>query len=73
MTRPVREDKGGYFFTDMTDNDKELIAKAEQMFYCDWMYVLDMCKLADTEEARKTLKLIAMHKMHKEEHSCGTL
>ena len=71
LTRPVREDMGG--FSIMTDKDSKLIEKAEDVPVAEWPEVLDMAKEADTEEARRRLKQIAMRMMHIEEHSIGNL
>ena len=57
----------------MTDKDRKLIEKTDDMPVAEWTEVLDMMKEADTKETRRQLKQIAMRMMHIDEHSIGNL
>ena len=59
--------------TNMTDKDKKLIAKAEELGYTQWDKAFDMAEQADTEEAREKLRRIAITLHHREEYSAGCL
>lgn len=57
----------------MTDKDKELVQLARTYTYFDVCKVFDMAKEADTEEAKKELKLIGSTLYHEEEWHAGLL
>lgn len=57
----------------MTQHDLELIAKARRISILDWGKVFDLAEQADTEEARKRLRQIAIDYNHSEEACCGLL
>nr|DAR22071.1 MAG TPA: hypothetical protein [Caudoviricetes sp.] len=57
----------------MTEKDKELIRRAKSYTYLDSIKVFDMAKEADTEEAKKELKLIGSTLYHEEEWHAGLL
>ena len=51
----------------MTEKDKELIRRTKSYTYFDSIKVFDMSEEADTEEAKKELKLIGSTLYHEEE------
>ena len=57
----------------MTDKDKELVRLARTYTYFDVCKVVDMKKIADTDEARKELSMIASSLYHEEEWYAGLL
>ena len=57
----------------MTAKDITLIKEAEKYSYMDWHKVMDLIKLADTDEARRRLDNIATHLYHTEEYYAGLL
>lgn len=57
----------------MTDKDKELVRLARTYTYLDTCKVVDMKKIADTDEARRELSVIASSLYHEEEWYAGLL
>lgn len=57
----------------MTEKDKELIQLARTYTYFDVCKVVDMKKIAGTDEARKELSMIASSLYHEEEWYAGLL
>lgn len=57
----------------MTEKDKQLIAQAELLPKGDWDIAFTLAELADTEEARHTLKNIGRLLYHREEFFSGLL
>lgn len=55
----------------MTDKDKSLIKEAERMSPVEWPEVLELSRKADTEEARKALRIIALMLHNREERMAG--
>lgn len=53
---------------ELTENDKALIERAYDAPYSDWYLIYDWVELADTEEAKFTLRRISSYKRHREEY-----
>lgn len=56
-----------------SENDKELIRKAWATHYTRWCEIDYLIEQAESEETKRTLKNIQVHKYHKEEASEGLL
>lgn len=72
----VREDSAVLFTFNtpiMTDNDLQLLKLAEGMSYTEWGQVLDFAEKADTDEAKQSLRQIAIRLYHCEEALCGNI
>lgn len=57
----------------MTEKDRQLIARAEQLPYTQWYIADDLAEQADTPEARQRLRDIAKYLNHREEYHAGSL
>lgn len=57
----------------MTENDRELIAKAKGLSCTLWYVAYDLAELTDTKEARAALENIGKRLAHMEEYYNGLL
>ena len=56
-----------------SEKDKELIRQAWAIHYTHWSDIDNIIEQAESEETKRTLKSIQVHKYHKEEASEGLL
>ena len=56
-----------------SNKDKELLKKAWDIHYTRWYEIESLIEQAESEETKRTLKNIQVHKYHKEEASAGVL
>lgn len=57
----------------LTENDKQLLAQAHNLTYCDWYKADEMAEKADSEEVKEELLFIGRVLYHKEEYYAGLL
>lgn len=58
---------------DITDKDKRLIQKAEQLHFSEWDKCIYLAETADTDEAKRRILYIERLLFHKEEYYAGLL
>lgn len=57
----------------VSEKDKKLIRQAWATHYTRWSDIDNLIEQAESEETKRTLKSIQVHKYHKEEASEGLL
>lgn len=57
----------------MTDKDKELIKRANELSDIQWSIAYDLADEAESNEAKEELTIIAKRLFHTEEASCGCI